>query len=358
MSWHAASLPKLARAQSAQKLQAVLAGVLEEQLLDEPAQLHLVACPRISQGTSTWVAACHKDGLLGLVASLKAARVPLVGIVPQAFPSDAATVHVSGTPEDAWVTAMDAQGVLSVPLSQAAILPAFSAGVRLTAEPAVAAAAEQALQRTAQVLQAPQWTVERAQAAHAQGLSLAHGEVVASGRGRALQTLVGSLRELLAAPAWQPVRWGVVGLVAAHVVGLNAWAWKQNAAAQDKRAQMQQILTQSFPNVKVVVDAPIQMQRELLALRQAQGQLSGRDFESIYGRFSVVAGTNIAPSAIDFIAGEVQLRGVESAASQLDAWLPRLQYAGLSVRSEAQSLVVSHRDTLAGPIAAGAGAKP
>jgi general secretion pathway protein L len=320
--------------------------------------LHLVSCPRISEGALTWVAACQKDWLLGVVANLQAAHVPLVGIVPQAFPSDTAAVHVSGSPEDAWVTAMDAQGVLSLPLSQAVILLALSQSTRLTAEPAVAAAAEQVFQRTAQVLQAPQWAVERAQMAVSAGLSLAQGEVVASGRGRAWQALVGTLRELAAAPTWQPVRWGLVGLLAVHIVGLNAWAWKQKAALQDKRAQMQQILTQSFPNVKVVVDAPLQMQRELLSLRQAQGQLSGRDFESIYGRFAAVAGTNIAPTAIDFIANEVQLRGVESAAAQLDGWLPRLQYAGLAVRSEAQSLVISHRDALAGSTAIGAGAKP
>jgi general secretion pathway protein L len=97
----------------------------------------------------------------------------------------------------------------------------------------------------------------------------------------------------------------------------------------------------------VVVDAPLQMERELSSLRQAQGQLSGRDFESIYGRFSSVAGINAAPSAIEFTANEVQIRGSGLQGAQLDALLPRLQFAGLSVRSDAQSLIVSHQDAAA-----------
>jgi hypothetical protein len=37
--------------------------------------------------------------------------------------------------------------------------------------------------------------------------------------------------------------------------------------------------------------------------------------------------------------------------------MPRLQYAGLAVRSEAQALIVAHRDALAAPTRT-VGAKP
>ena len=106
-----------------------------------------------------------------------------------------------------------------------------------------------------------------------------------------------------------------------------------------------------------------QMQRELANLRQAQGQLSGREFESIYARFSGIALANTAPSAIEFIANEVQIRGADLSASQLDELQPRLQYAGLAVRSDARALIVSHRDALAvraapTSVPANPGAKP
>jgi general secretion pathway protein L len=132
-------------------------------------------------------------------------------------------------------------------------------------------------------------------------------------------------------------------ILLANIFGLNLWAWKENAQVQAQREQMSQILSSSFPNVKVVVDAPLQMQRELLVLRQSQGQLSGRDFESIYARFASVTGINNAPIAIEYIANDVLINGVNLPASQLESLSPKLQSAGLAVRSDAQRLIVSHK---------------
>ncbi|MBS7806180.1 type II secretion system protein GspL [Variovorax sp. PCZ-1] len=359
VAWHAAQLPKLQRGNSAQKMQLLLAGVLEEQLLDDPAQTHLAACPSISADGKTWVAAINKAWLQDAVAALQAARVPLTRIVPQVFPSEPAQLHASGTSDAPWLTFADTQGVLCLPLNQAALLPALPEDLAITAEPAVAAAAEQALGQRVNVLQAAQLALQTAQAAQASGVDLAQGDLAVSGGGRAWQSFTGFLGDVFAAPAWQPVRWGLGLLLMANVIGLNAWSYKQSNEAQAKRLQMNQILTQSFPNVKVVVDAPLQMQRELASLRQAQGQLSGRDFESIYGRFSSIAGMNTAPDAIEYIANEVQIRGSGLQTSQLDALLPRLQYVGLGVKSDAQALIVSHQDASIAPaVAVVSGAKP
>jgi general secretion pathway protein L len=119
ISWHLAALPKLPRGSSAQKLQAVLAGVLEEQLLDEAGQVHLVACPELSSDGKTWVAACDKAWLLSAVKALQAVNVPVNSILPQVFPTVSASLHVSGTTEAAWITYSDSQGVLTLPIGQA-----------------------------------------------------------------------------------------------------------------------------------------------------------------------------------------------------------------------------------------------
>jgi general secretion pathway protein L len=361
LSWHLAALPKMPRGSSAQKMQAVLAGVLEEQLLDDAAQMHLVACTALPADGKTWVAACDKAWLLEAVKALQAVNVPVTRIVPQVVPSQTSSLHASGTPEAPWLTYADAQGVLTLPLSQAALLPSLGQdGLVASAEPAVAAMAEHALGESGQritVMQASQWALQAMQIAKAQGVDLAQGDLAVSGGGRAWQSFMGGLRDLFAAPAWRPTRYGLALLLLAHVVGLNAWAWKQSAAISDKRYQMNQILAQSFPNVKVVVDAPLQMQRELANLRQAQGQLSGRDFESIYSRFSASAGVNTAPSAIEYVANEVQIKGSSLAGEQLNALLPRLQYAGLSIRTDGRTLIVSHSDAIAQTTSA-AGAKP
>jgi general secretion pathway protein L len=232
--------------------------------------------------------------------------------------------------------------VLCWPLAQSGFLN-LAAEIPLTAEPAVAAATEEVFQRRVQVLQSSQRASQAAVQAKALGLDLAQGDVVLSGSGRALQNLFEGFRSFLLAPAWRAARWGAALIVLANVLGLNLWAWKQSAQLQVQRDQMKQILTSSFPNVKVVVDAPLQMQREMVTLRQSQGQLSGRDFESIYARFAALAGINTAPSAIEYIANEVLISGASLPASQLESVAPKLQYAGLAVRSDATRLIISHK---------------
>jgi general secretion pathway protein L len=108
-----------------------------------------------------------------------------------------------------------------------------------------------------------------------------------------------------------------------------------------KRQLTTQLLTQTFPQVKVVVDAPVQMQRELGALRQSSGALGSRDLESMYARFAALAAITTAPSAIDFAAGELSIKGSGLAASQLSGLQDKLQSAGLAVRSEADRVIVS-----------------
>ena len=344
ISWHLAALPKMPRGISVQKMQAVLAGVLEEQLLDDAAQMHLVACTALMQEGKTWVAACEKAWLQQAVAALQAARVPLTRIVPEAFPSGAASLHVSGTPEAAILCYADAQGVLSLPLAQAAWLPtALPEGQAPTAEPSVAALAEQLLGQRVEVMQAAQRAVQSAQAAQAAGVSLAEGDLAVTGGARLWRGMAGQLRDLLAAPQWRLARWGAVVVLLVNLVGLNVWAWREQASVQAGRQQMGQLLTSSFPYIKAVVDAPLQMQRELTQLRQSNGQLSSRDFESIYARFSMVANINSAPNAIEYTGNQVAISGLNLTESQLESLAPKLQSAGLAVRKDDERLIVSQQ---------------
>jgi general secretion pathway protein L len=359
MSWHQVRLPKLSRGISAQKQQTLLTGLLEEQLLDEPAELHLALYQQAKSSVAdrsgqTWVAACNKTWLYSIVEALKSAKVPLVSIIPLAFPTSNSQLYVHGVAAAPFITHCDDSGVVSIPLSQIQALPEFANDMETIAEPAVALIAEQVLGYPAKVLKPHHWAFNAVSEAKEQGLDLAQGELAIFGRGRLWQSLMDGLRNLLAASTWRPVRYGLGLLLLANVVGLNAWAWKQSTQIVNQRAQMTQLLTQSFPEVKVVVDAPLQMQRELPILRQTQGQLSGQDFESILSRFSSVAGMNASPNAIEYVANEVQIKGANLSGEQLNELLPRFQYAGLNVRSDARALIVSHSDAV---VTAAAGAK-
>ena len=82
------------------------------------------------------------------------------------------------------------------------------------------------------------------------------------------------------APTWKPVRWGLVALVALQVLGLNALAWRESSALNAQQASLQNILKTTFPSVTLVIDAPLQMQREVDVLQQKSGAASSTDFES------------------------------------------------------------------------------
>ena len=70
---------------------------------------------------------------------------------------------------------------------------------------------------------------------------LAQFEFASSGRTRALKKFATGWAEVLHGAPWRPARWGAVALVVANLVGLNAWAWKERASLDDKRAAMRRL---------------------------------------------------------------------------------------------------------------------
>jgi general secretion pathway protein L len=79
------------------------------------------------------------------------------------------------------------------------------------------------------------------------------------------------------------VRYGLVALVALQVVGLNLWSWHQQRQVETKRAAMLQLLRTTHPQVRAVLDAPVQMQRETDSLRSAAGKSGDADLETLLG---------------------------------------------------------------------------
>jgi general secretion pathway protein L len=146
--------------------------------------------------------------------------------------------------------------------------------------------------------------------------------------------------KLLRAPQWRAARWATVGLVAANLIGLNAWAWKEQSQLAAKRQAVRDVLVQTFPGVRVVVDAPVQMTRELALLRQAAGGVSNGDFERILESFGAEVPVNNIPSAIEYVANEVRLKGLNLTSAQLAQATDNLRRQGMAVRSEGDAVVI------------------
>ena len=129
-------------------------------------------------------------------------------------------------------------------------------------------------------------------------------------------------------------------LLGAQLLGLNAWAWKEQSAHQAKRVATQGLLTQTFSQVKLVVDAPLQMERELAALRQATGATSGGDLEALLGALGSAAPPDRTASAIDFLAGEVKVKGLQLTAQEATSLASQLRGQGYAARQDGDALVI------------------
>jgi general secretion pathway protein L len=88
-----------------------------------------------------------------------------------------------------------------------------------------------------------------------QNWELAQFDQKLSGDGDGMKRIASHLAGILArAIAWRPARWGLIGLLLANVIGLNTWAWQQKNSLETKKTFLTNQLTQTFPQVKVVVD--------------------------------------------------------------------------------------------------------
>jgi general secretion pathway protein L len=337
LSWHQVDLPKVPKA----RLRAALDGLLEERLLDDTSAMAFALSPEAQAGKAAvgaWVAACDKAWLSSAVQAFDAAGCRITQVVPEFWPQNEPQIVASGTPEEAWITRADAQGVMTVPLRAGdtsgvlgAVLANFPSETPVLAEPAVVTLAEEALSHKVALRQ------------HAEGLlqsatslwELAQFEQSLSGDSQGVKSVIRQWQNFWQSPAWRPVRWGLAALLLANIVGLNVWAWQQQSSLTAKRTLMNNMLTQSFPNVKTVVDAPLQMNRELIALRQSTGANTAQNFESMLsasgGANLSVAGVFITPTAIEYIANGINLKGIKLAGPELAAAQAKLKALGYTL---------------------------
>jgi general secretion pathway protein L len=318
LSWLTVQLPP---ASHGPRLTNVLHGLLEDRLLDDPQQLHLVLPPNSQAlartGGTTWVAVCDKTWLRDALAPLQAAGLTVQRLVPELQPTDTPALHVMGEPDQSVSVLTQPEGVSVMP-TNAASWRAFQAlndanpdtqsdtALHIYAEPAMVARVQSLLQRQPVLQSAAQRWVAASQSAW----DLAQGEW-AQGRSQRLQRGLQSAWQTLAhAPSWRAVRVGVAALAVLQIVGLNALAWREKSALDQQQLALQRILKTSFPAVSLVIDAPLQMQREVDALQQKSGHVSRTDLEPMLATLAAVLPTGQVPTQLHFANASLRVQGL------------------------------------------------
>lgn len=340
LSWHRLELPKGALKTSTSRLRSVLDGLLEEQLLDDTAQLHFAIEPQARAGQPVWVAACDRAWLSAWLAALEQAGRPASRIVPELAPPAASTpasLQAVGDSGNAQLLLTGPGGVTVLPLSaSSAALLAWPEDAALLAEPGVAALAQDCFKRPVSV----QTAAERWLTAAQSDWDLAQFDLLSTRQTRTRKKLSTLASELLQAPRWRAARWATLALLAINLIGLQGWAWKQQAALTAQRSTIEGILLATFPEVRVVVDAPLQMARSLADLQRRNGAASQTDLETMLGQVHAAAPDMRPPDGIAYSIGELRLKALEPPAAGLGDIAAKLHAQGYSVSTEGDSLVI------------------
>jgi len=348
VSWHRVQLPPGAARST--RLRAVLEGLVEEQLLDEVADLHLaLQSPLPTQGP-VWLAACDKAWLLDCVREVEQAGLYISALVPELAPPALSAASADAMAQlyaldsaqgPQWVHSSSA-GLTRWPM-QAQALAALqpSEDLPVWAEPAVATQAEALLGRPLFL----QTSAQRALLASQGPWDLAQFGIVASRGGRSVRRFAQGWHQFSSAPRWRPVRWGLWALVLVQVLGLNLYAYQQKAAVNHERRAMQAAFTNTFPKVQVVVDAPVQMQREVDQLRQRSGQLAQEDAEVMLSALMQAANFPAAPIGLHYQSGELKLEGLQLSSTALADLTRAMQARGYQLQAQGATLSMRARGT-------------
>lgn len=369
VSWMRVRVPKAPAA----KLKAALAGMLEDQMLADLSAVHLALAPDAKPQDEAWVAVMDKPWLQACLRALEASSRAVDRVTPVLAPNDDWTGHFAASSgheaaaslggamvtqervaepvadaADLTLTLCDAQGVVSTPVAGTVarqMVQALAAQpVRWTATPGASAAAERWLGMPVQV----ESDAQRALRAVRSAWNLLQFDLAPARRGARMGRLA---LQVWWSPPWRPVRWGLLSLVLVHWVALNLWAWTQQKALDDlKRAQV--TLAQStFSQMRVVVDAPLQMQREMEALRAAAGVPGAQDLEALLGAAASAwpQGQGPAPS-LRFDPGQLSVATSRWSDAEQQEFVGRLRSQGWRV--EAAPGRITLRPSAAGPMAA------
>ena len=332
VAWRRVKLPKAGR-----QMRQALGGLLEELMLDEPEQVHF-ALPASSSGDEpSWIACCSRPWLTQQLATLEQAQVHIDRVAPVSWPGEASLGHF----EDGLLHWSHAEGVASLPLqgtlTRQLITPVLES-TQWTAAPADAAAAQAWLGADVVALRSRE---QRGLAALDSPWNLAQLELAPHTRGLQFLRRAG---KLWSEPQWRPLRWALVALLVLNVLGLNLMAWKDKRELSERRLALDSTLTQAFPQVRAIRDAPLQMKRETEVLRGNAGMRGDGDLETLLGAAAAAWPAGQGPvDSFNFETGRLSLSAAGWNPAQIDAFAKSLRNNGWQLENRENQMTISRQ---------------
>ncbi|WP_288126523.1 type II secretion system protein GspL [Thiomonas sp.] len=321
------------------RLQAALAGTLEDRLLTDPAAQHLAAGPREADGSVRMACACERAAIAAALQTLTQAGRDLAAVVPE---------PVLLAPGEAWLQAMadglrllwrDAEGEAAWLHLPSATQPGAQAPDLLTArltrvlvEPALLDLATGWFGATADIVPAtaPQMLARAAQSPW----NLRQFDLAPQA---AMQRGMAGLAKQFKTPAWRRAAMlgGVLAVI--QIVGINLDAMKLRNDRSQLQTQVQTVVSNALPGAPAVLDARLQMQRALDTARARAGKPTSTSLEVLMGSAARVLPANTAIAKLDYSTGKLQL-GLGTA--QMQPALTRCALLGLSCSAESGQFTV------------------
>ena len=351
LSWHCIALPQrvlrslLSGRMEPARARGVLSGVLEEQVLDDAEQLHFaVFAATAGDVPKAWVAVCDRAWLQAALQALEAAGRNVSRMAAECTPTqaDAARLLLSDDMQPAQMLLCTGQGVSLLPLLPGTLaLAQAQTPLEVLAEPAVMALAEMHFGSQA-VLQTH---AQRLLVAAQSPWNLAQLELSASPGGRFVKRMGSALQLVRHSPQWRPARWSLVALLVVQLAALNALAWQQRNLLAEKRSSIQNLLQQTFPEVQLVIDAPLQMQRAVDDLARTRGVGSDADLGRVLSIISPAAPAGMGLTAIELSGKQLRLSATGLDAATANTLAAALGARGLHAQLQDGQLLIEARES-------------
>ena len=312
--WHHLNVPPHPSAKRA----AVLAGVLDASVLGEPEDLHVAVANDFKGQGETWCAVTERDALQAQLDELRRAGLRPSRIVPLIAPGDAAQALAWG-PEPWHISLAGPNGVVHVGGAQELASlsdlgnDAAQAWAQLQCPSHLAAAVESAWpEQRMQVLSALALLMQ----ASASPWNLAQFEFRVSAAQRRTQGLQHAWRQLRHAPAWRPVRGGVLVALLAALVLPPVWAWRERQIVQQLDAQARAVVQESFPDIALVIDPVAQMRRAVDELASSRGGAQAQGLAVLLSALSEIPQARVSELRWQAQQADLVVSGVDDRALQ------------------------------------------